>query len=58
MKMRRLEIQAITGEYGCTVYTTIAVSEDFTMNEVVSAVRNNGYRAFRIVDTMKRFVEV
>lgn len=53
-----IEIQAITKEYGCVVYTTIKVSEDYTMNEVVKTVRENNYKAFRIVDTMKRFVNV
>lgn len=56
--MTTLEIQAITKEYGCIVYTTIKVSEDYTMNEVVTAVRNAGYKAFRLVNTMKRFVTV
>lgn len=56
--MKQLEIQAVTKEYGCIVYTTITVSEDYTMNEVVEAVRFNGYKAFRIVETMKRFVNV
>ena len=56
--MTTLNIQAITKVYGCVVYTSIKVRDDYTMNEVVTAVRNRGYRAFRLVDTMKRFVEV
>ena len=56
--MTTLNIQAITKVYGCVVYTNIKVRDDYTMNEVVTAVRNRGYRAFRLVDTMKRFVEV
>lgn len=56
--MTNIEIQAITAEFGCTVYATITVSEDYTMNEIVKAVRNRGYKAFRIINTMKRFVEV
>ena len=52
-----LRIQAIT-EMGCTVYTSINVSEDYTMNEVVREVKRNGYKMFRLVETMKRFVEI
>lgn len=56
--MTNLYIQAITSEYGSTVYATIKVSNDYTMSEVVKTVKENGYKAFRLVDTMKRFVEV
>lgn len=55
--MTTIQIQAIT-EMGCVVYTSIKVSDDYTMNEVVKAVRNSRYKAFRLVDTMKRFVEI
>lgn len=55
--MTTLNIQAIT-DMGCTVYASIKVSEDYTMNEVVKAVKNRGFKAFRIVETMKRFVEI
>ncbi len=48
--MTKLNIQAITSEYGCVVYATISVSNDYTMSEVVKAVKENGYRAFRIVE--------
>lgn len=56
--MTELLIQAITKEYGCIVYATLILKEDYTMNEVVKTVRENGYKAFRIVETMKRFVEI
>lgn len=52
--MKTLFIQAIT-EMGCCVYTSIIVSEDYTMNEVVNTVKRDGYKAFRL-NTMKRFV--
>ena len=52
-----LRIQAIT-EMGCTVYASIKVSEDYTMNEVVREVKRNGYKMFRLVETMKKFVEI
>ena len=55
--MKELMIQAIT-EMGCCVYTEIRVSEDYTMNEVVRTVKEQGYKMFRLVDTMKRFVTV
>lgn len=55
--MTTLRIQATT-EMGCTVYASIRVSEDYAMNEVVSAVKRNGYTAFRLVESMKRFVKV
>lgn len=54
--MRTLKIQAIT-EMGATVYTSICVSEDYTMNEVVRAVKASRYQYFRLVDSMKRFVK-
>ena len=55
--MTTLYIQAIT-EMGACVYATIKVSDDYTMAEVVRTVKANGYKMFRLVDTMKRFVEI
>lgn len=55
--MKNLNIQAIT-EIGACVYSTIKVSEDYTMNEVVREVKRLGFKEFRLVDTMKRFVKV
>lgn len=55
--MTTLNIQAIT-DMGCVVYGSIKVSEDYTMNEVVKAVKNRGFKAFRIIATMKRFVKI
>lgn len=57
MDMTKLYIQAIT-EMGCCVYTEINLPEDYTMNMVVEEVKRCGYKQFRIVDTMKRFVSV
>lgn len=54
--MTELEI-AVTTEMGCHIYTTIKVSEDYTMNEVVREVRRLGYTSFRLIKTMKRYVE-
>ena len=55
--MKTLEIQAIT-EMGCCVYASITVSEDYTMNEVVRAIKERDFTSFRLVDTMKTFVNV
>ena len=55
--MTKLNIQAIT-EMGCVVYTSINVGEDYTMNEVVKEIKRLRYSAFRLVDTMKRFVNI
>ena len=54
MNKIKLHGQFIT-EMGCCVYTTIKVSEDYTMNEVVREVKRLGYKAFCVAQ-MKRFV--
>lgn len=55
--MTKLFIQAITNMGSC-VYTEINLPEDYTMNMVVNELKRLGYQAFRIVDTMKRFVYI
>lgn len=55
--MKELMVQAIT-KMGCCVYTSIKVSNDYTMYEVVREIKRLGYKKFRLIDTMKRFVEV
>lgn len=55
--MKRLEIQAIT-EMGSCVYASIIVSEDYSMNEVVNEIKRLGYKSFRLLATMNRFVKV
>lgn len=54
MSKIKLGGQFIT-EMGCSVYATITVYEDYTMNEVVREVKRLGYKAF-CVAPMKRFV--
>lgn len=49
---------AVTTEMGSHIYTSIKVSEDYTMNEVVRTIKDLGYTSFRIVDTMKTYVKV
>lgn len=55
--MTNLKIAGIT-EMGSHIYTSITVSEDYTMNEVVREVKRLGYKSFRLVDTMKTYVTV
>ena len=56
--MTSLDVQVVFGEYDCVAYASILLPEDYTMNQVVEAVRLANYKKFRIVDTMKRFVTV
>ena len=55
--MTTLNVAVIT-EMGSHIYTTITVSEDYTMNEVVREIKRLGYVSFRLIDTMKRYAEV
>ena len=55
--MTKLYTHAIT-RMGCVVYTEISLPEDYTMNQVVNEVRRCDYIAFRIVESMKRFVYI
>lgn len=57
VNMIKLNIQAIT-EMGSCVYTSIKVSEDYTMNEVVREIKRLGYKYFRLLDNNMRFVKV
>ena len=56
--MKKVDIQAMTKEYGCVVYASITLPEDYTMNMVVNEVRRLGFSAFRLINTMKKFVYV
>ena len=55
--MTRLEV-AVTTAMGSHIYTEIAVSEDYTMNEVVRTIRELGYISFRLTKTMKAYVKI
>ena len=45
-------------EMGCFIKNAmVVVPEDYTMNQLVKAIKENGYKAF-MLDTMKRFVEI
>ena len=52
-----LNIQAIT-EGGSVVYSSITVSSDYTMTEVVKEIKRLGYTAFRLTETMRVFVKI
>lgn len=56
--MIKVGVYAITAAYGCGVYTTIEIQEDYTMHQFVEAVKANGFRAFMILGTMKRIVYI
>ena len=55
--MTKLGVAVIT-EMGSSIYTTITVSEDYTMNEVVKENKRLGYVSFRLLETMKCYVRV
>lgn len=44
-------------ESGCCVYTSVSVPEDYTMTQLVRAIKNAGYVRF-CTNTMKKFAEV
>ena len=55
--MKKVYFDGIT-EMGCVIKNAmVVVSEDYTMNQMVKAIKDNGYKMFKL-DSMKRFVEV
>lgn len=43
---------------GCCIQNAmVVVSEDYTMNQMVKAIKEAGYKAF-MLNTMKRFVTI
>ena len=60
MKMKRvkeltLEMQGID-KMGICAYFSIKINEDYTMRQLVDIVISRGYVKFRIINTMKVFV--
>lgn len=49
---------AFSTELGSHIYTTITVHEDYTMNEVVEALRDKGAVAFRLTDSMRTYAKI
>lgn len=59
MKTIELNLQVIFGKYDCCAYTSITLPEDYTMNQVIQAVKDRNYKKFRIVDNPKmKFVTI
>lgn len=55
--MTRIYFTGIT-EMGCCIQNAmVVVPEDYTMNQMVQAIKAAGYKMF-MLNTMKRFVEV
>ena len=45
-------------EYGSCIYDAVVfVPEDYTMNQLVSAIKEEGYSAF-MLPSMRRFVKI
>ncbi|MCM1387330.1 MAG: hypothetical protein NC231_08390 [Bacillus sp. (in: Bacteria)] len=42
--MVEVNLQVIFGEYDCVAYTSIEMSEDYTMNQLIQAVRDRDYK--------------
>ena len=58
MKMKKVYFDGITSEYGCYIQNAcVFLPEDYTMNQLVSAIRANGYQKFKL-RSMKVFAEV
>lgn len=55
--MTRIYFEGIT-EMGCVIQNAMVVlPEDWTMYQLVKAIKENGYKMFRL-STMRRFVEI
>ena len=55
--MTRIYFDGVT-EMGCVIKNAMVVlPEDYTMNQMVKAIKEAGYKMF-MLNTMKRFVEV
>lgn len=55
--MKKVYFDGIT-EMGCVIKNAmVVVPEDCTMNQMVNAIKANGYKMF-MLETMKRFVEI
>ena len=55
--MMKVKFYGITKEYGCGVYASVILPEDYTMNQLVQAIKAAGYSAFR-TETMKVLVDI
>lgn len=56
--MKKVYFDGITSEYSCYIQNAcVILPEDYTMNQMVSAIKDNGYRKFKL-PSMKVFAEV
>ncbi len=56
--MTRVYFDGITAEYGCNVQgAMVVVNDDWTMTELVNAIRESGYCMF-MLNSMRRYAEV
>lgn len=55
--MINVNFAGITKEYGCCVYTSVKMPEEYTMNQLVEAIKFLGYSMFK-TETMKVFVKI
>lgn len=58
MKQVKVYFDGITAAYGCYIQNAcVILPEDYTMSQLVSAIKFNGYQKFKL-PTMKVFAEV
>lgn len=54
----KVYFDGITSAYGCYIQNAcVILPEDYTMNQLVSAIKVNGYQKFKL-HSMKVFAEV
>ncbi len=58
MKEIKVYFDGITSTYGCYIQNAcVTLYEDYTMNQLVSAIKSNGYQMFKL-HSMKTFAKV
>lgn len=54
----KIYFDGITSAYGCFIQNAcVTLPEDYTMNQLVSAIKNRGYQKFKL-RSMNAFAEV
>lgn len=56
-KMTKVYFNGITEMGSCITNAMVVVPEDYTMSEIVRAIKANGYRYF-LLEGMRRYAEV
>lgn len=50
--MKKIYFNGETKEYGCYIQgASVTVSDDYTMSEVVRAIKNAGYKTFILIES-------